>query len=277
MRAAFELLRPLNCAITAVAVLVAGFIALGPGLFTTFDPLVLGLAILTAFLFAGAGNALNDYFDAETDRKNHPERPIPSGRIDPADARRLAIALFAAANILAGTISLLKFRPLPLAIVLLATVLMVSYEIRFKAGGLSGNLVVSVLVGFSFLFGGTVTGQLHVLVLVFILATLANTGREIIKDVEDVEGDVDRNTLPKEIGTRQATAIGALFLGGAVGLSWLPWYSGLFNLNYLIIVLAADAVFIYAALSSFRSPKRGQNLVKLGMLIALVSFVAGRL
>jgi geranylgeranylglycerol-phosphate geranylgeranyltransferase len=277
MPAALEILRPLNCAITAAAVLVAGFIALGSGLFTAFDPLVLGMAVLTAFLFAGAGNALNDYFDAETDKKNHPERPIPSGRIERRAAKNLAVALFASANLLAAAITLLRFRPLPLAIVLVATVLMVSYEVRFKARGLSGNLVVSVLVGFSFLFGGAVTGQMHILVLVALLATLANTGREIIKDVEDVAGDVDRITLPKEIGTRQAAAIGALFLAGAVGLSWLPWYSGLFTINYLYAVLLADAVFIYAAASSFRSPRRGQNLVKVGMLVALVSFIVGRL
>jgi geranylgeranylglycerol-phosphate geranylgeranyltransferase len=261
----------------ALAVLVAGFIALGSTLLSTIGLDIIVLAMLVAFLFTGAGNSLNDYFDAETDRKNHPERPLPSGLVERPAALRLAIELFVVANGVAAYISFARSDFLPFLIVLLATGLMVAYELELKARGLGGNVVVSVLVGFAFLFGGAVAGGFPTLVLVAVLAALANTGREIIKDVEDVAGDVDRVTLPKVVGARWAVGIGALFLLGAVSMSWLPWYARLFGLNYLLLVVAADAVFIYAAASAFSNPERSQNLVKLGMLVALASFVVGRL
>ncbi|PKM92058.1 MAG: digeranylgeranylglyceryl phosphate synthase, partial [Euryarchaeota archaeon HGW-Euryarchaeota-1] len=39
------------------------------------------IAAAAIFLFSSAGNVLNDYFDREIDKINHPERPIPSNRV----------------------------------------------------------------------------------------------------------------------------------------------------------------------------------------------------
>lgn len=49
---------------------------------------VAGLAVASILLYAG-GTTLNDYFDAEVDARERPERPIPSGRVP----RRTALAL----------------------------------------------------------------------------------------------------------------------------------------------------------------------------------------
>lgn len=50
------------------------------------------LPLASACLYAG-GMALNDYADRETDARERPERPIPSGRITPNDALTAAAAL----------------------------------------------------------------------------------------------------------------------------------------------------------------------------------------
>ncbi|HYJ67529.1 MAG TPA: UbiA family prenyltransferase [Nocardioidaceae bacterium] len=49
-----------------------------------------------------AGMALNDYADRELDRVERPERPIPSGRVRPAEALGVAAGLTAAGLIVAG-------------------------------------------------------------------------------------------------------------------------------------------------------------------------------
>lgn len=59
------------------------------------------LLLASAFAYAG-GMALNDAWDAPLDRRERPERPIPSGRISRAAAFRVAGACFAACLALAA-------------------------------------------------------------------------------------------------------------------------------------------------------------------------------
>ena len=48
------------------------------------------------------------------------------------------------------------------------------------------------------------------------MAGLATLGREIVKDIEDVDADFDRNTLPKRIGKRNAGLAGSIAFVAAV-------------------------------------------------------------
>jgi 4-hydroxybenzoate polyprenyltransferase len=60
----------------------------------------------------------------------------------------------------------------------------------------------------------------------------------------------------------------------AVCLSALPYYLGLMGLGYLVLVAAADLLFIF---SIFQEPKINQKVTKIAMLIAMVAFIAGAL
>ena len=106
---------------------------------------------------------------------------------------------------------------------------------------------------------------------------LATLGREIVKDIQDMEGDFDRVTLPKRIGRRNAGIIGSAAFLSAVALSFLPYWNGLFGIEYLAAVLVADAIFIYSSIVHFQNPKRGQTWAKYGMLVALIAFLIGGL
>ncbi|WP_049999245.1 UbiA family prenyltransferase [Halococcus sediminicola] len=55
-------------------------------------PALAGLAVASVLLYAG-GTTLNDYFDAEVDARERPERPIPSGRVPRRTAGVLGAAL----------------------------------------------------------------------------------------------------------------------------------------------------------------------------------------
>jgi geranylgeranylglycerol-phosphate geranylgeranyltransferase len=270
--AAGALLRPGNCAMTAFGVAVGAYVQAGAGAAAVLPQV--GLAALAGFAFAGAGNALNDWLDRDVDRAAHPERPLPSGRATASDALRLQAGLFALA---AGAAALVS--PACFLFVLAALALMVSYEFRLKARGLPGNLAIGILTGAPFAFGALATGTAAAPVLLLaLLATLATLGREIIKDVEDMAGDVGRRTLPMRLGRDRALRVAQAALALGVLLSPLPWLlrPGL-GWVYLPLVGLADAGLLLAALRAPRDAHRGQRDAKLGMLVALVAFAAGRL
>ena len=261
---------------SALAVGIGAVVAVGaPGAIAL--ALSVGLGALATFLFTGAGNALNDVYDREGDRVNHPDRPIPSGHVSPQRAFDLALALFLGAIAVSLFINLAAF-----GLVVLSLVLMVAYEERFKGSGWSGNLLIGWLVGSLFLFAGLcVFGgrarPLQVAASIALLAGLSTVGREIVKDIEDVAGDVGRTTLPRQRGIPFARRAAQAFVVLAVALSALPVVVGILGAWYIPLVAAADAVFLYAAVEASRSAATSERAMKLAMAVALLAFLAGSL
>jgi geranylgeranylglycerol-phosphate geranylgeranyltransferase len=257
---------------SAVGCLLGSYVAFG---MTADFPAITALqAAAIALLFTAAGNSLNDYYDRDVDRVNHPERPIPSGRVSPRGALMTAILLFT------PTIPwslLLRWELLLIVLVNLA--LMSSYEIVFKRSGFRGNLLISWLVASLFVFGGLAvydsTEALQRTLILALLAFLATLGREVMKDIEDMAGDVDRRTLPMTLGREVAAIVASACLLLAVGLSALPAFLGVLGPYYLYAVVLADAMFIYAALLSARRPATSQRTAKYAMVVALVAFLIG--
>ncbi|MCJ2531540.1 MAG: UbiA family prenyltransferase [Candidatus Thermoplasmatota archaeon] len=276
MQGYLAILRPPNLVMSFVGCLLGSAVVLG-SVSTLLESLPLALqAAAIAVLFTAAGNTLNDYYDRETDRVNHPERPIPSGQVTARGALAVAGLLFAAT---VPWSLLLRWELL--AVVLVNLAFMASYEAVFKRTGLRGNLLIAWLVASLFLFGGLalypdLPALLPVLVLA-LLAFLATLGREIVKDIEDVGGDTDRETLPLRMGTTGAARVAAAFFILAVGLSGLPPALQMLGLAYLPVVLVADAILIYAALNSSRRPGLSQRAAKYGMVVALLAFLVGAL
>src|SRR5213593_5194098 len=103
--------RPLNCVMSAVGVGIGGVVGVGSAAWGDLAlPLVLAAAAAAAF--TAGGNALNDIFDIETDRINHPDRPLASGQLTLGIARAFAASAFVIAAVLAVFIN-----PLALLIV----------------------------------------------------------------------------------------------------------------------------------------------------------------
>lgn len=279
MAGLLRLARPLNALMSAVGVAVGGIVAVGAAAWGAFaTPLV--LAAVAAAAFTAGGNALNDIFDRETDRVNHPDRPLASGRMTLRTAWAFAACSFVIAAVLGAFVN-----PIALGIVVLNAILMVSYEASLKARGIPGNIVVAYLVGSLFLFAGAAVAGAAVagasseaFIRTGVLAALAfltTLGREITKDIEDVSGDVDRRTLPKRIGVRRAGTVAGIALVVGVALSALPPAFSVLGWPYVLIVIPADGTFIYAALHSAANPSSSQRVTKYGMIVALGAFLAG--
>lgn len=111
-----RLTRPANI-ITAIADILAGFAVSGaaitlftqnPGLeSTTPVSSLLWLCLATIGLYGG-GVAFNDVFDAELDRKERPERPIPSGEVSVTKAALMAGILLSVGVLAAWQVSRLS-------------------------------------------------------------------------------------------------------------------------------------------------------------------------
>ncbi len=231
------------------------------------------VAVVTTAVAVGAGNAINDYFDREIDAINQPDRAIPRGDVSPRGALWFSILLFVVAVGLTLT--------LPLAAIIIAVinlVALVTYTSVFKGLPAFGNALVAYLVGSTFLFGGAAVGNLETPVVLGFLAGTATFAREIIKDVEDLDGDREEglNTLPIAIGSDRALWVATVTLLVAVAVSPLPYLLGTFGAAYLAVVLLADIVMIYACIEGFRRPTVAQERFKYGMFLAALAFVVGR-
>lgn len=92
LRAWLQLLRAPNL-LTVPGDPIAGYL-LGAGAAAAPDARLL-LVVLAGLLFYVGGLVMNDWADCETDRRERPDRPIPSGRIAPRRARAVYLASFA--------------------------------------------------------------------------------------------------------------------------------------------------------------------------------------
>lgn len=265
-----QLIRIGNCVMGVVGLLMAVLIATGPSLLDFWYEIAISSVVV--FSFVSGGNSLNDYLDREVDRVAHPERPIPSGRVRPRTALRIAAASFVVSI---GPSLLLNLESI--IIVMAAILVIILYEVRTKALGLVGNLSIAFLTGGLFLLGGAIVGHIDRTLAIATMAFLATLGREVVKDIQDLEGDFDRATLPKRIGRRNAGLLGSAAFLAAVGLSIQPYLAGMFGVEYLASVLFADAIFIYSSIVHFQNPKKGQTWAKYGMLVALIAFLVGGL
>jgi len=268
--AALGLLRLGNCAMGALGTLLAALICAGPEQLPD-HAFEVGVSMAIVVLFTGAGNALNDYFDREVDKVAHPERPIPMGLVSPKSALALSVMLFSSTVVLSVFVNWWST-----LIVVTSIMFMVAYETLLKAEGLVGNLVISWLTGALFLFGGAAVEMMEVSWVLAALAAMATLGREIVKDIQDVEGDRgSRTTLPMRVGVRTAGFGASAAFAGAVALSPLPYLLDQLSVWYVPVVVVADGMFIYCSAIHFSDPRKGQKVAKLAMLVALIAFLLG--
>lgn len=270
MKQWIRIIRPVNGLMGFLATWISAIIGVGLSISSHLYAVI--FASITVFLVTSAGNIINDIVDVESDRVNHPKRPLVLGSITMKQARTAAIVLFAAGLVLSAFfISLYA-----MLIVILAEVLLVSYEFFLKKRGFVGNVSISVLVGLIFIFGGIAVNSTYKMLILFAMASLANLSREVIKDIEDMKGDVDRVTLPQKYGVRMASVAAITSVLIAVGMSSLPYFLDIFPVYYLAAVALSDALFIISAYK-IGNPHLSQNLSKFAMIMGLVSFTIGGL
>ncbi|MGP3667702.1 MAG: UbiA family prenyltransferase [Candidatus Bathyarchaeota archaeon] len=274
-----SLLRPVNCFMMGFAVIIGEFITLNGKLQAI--PSILGF--FTAFTLTGSAMVLNDYFDRYVDLKNNPKKPIPSGLITPREAVIFASTLALVGLFIAGVTTIDASNLNILLIATLAYLLSAYYNAEGKKFGFLGNLMVSGCVAVSFIYGGFIVGQPSKLLLIFAFtALLANTGREVVKGIVDVEGDKIRNvkTLAIIKGEKFAAKVGGTLYLLAVILSLTPTIFKLASNLYTPIVGVSCIGFILSSISivknsSAENAKKIKNISLIWMMIGMLAFMVG--
>ena len=273
-----EILRPGNALMGAISIIL---VALIDKTFTI--PVV--LAMITVFFETAAGNVINDYFDYNIDLINKPERPIPSGRISLENGRNYGYLLFIAGTVCGFLISYLTNNWIPFIIVLIADVILYLYAYKLKTTPLIGNLTVGFMTGFGFVFAGFSINNPSIIVTSLYLGFFAfvmTTAREIVKDIEDMEGDKadGARTLPILIGEKKPAILAAILIILDSALCPILYFNHIFGILYLPVIAIAVVLFLYCAVSILKSQERAtaakvSKYLKIGMLIAFVAFVFG--
>ncbi len=269
MNPALRLFRPVNAIMAVLGTFISSLVAIGSNMLNHI--FLISIASLVVFLVLTGGNVMNDVLDSENDRVNHPERPIPSGKI----TVRQGTYIYVISYILSIVVALIFLNLYAAAIVVAADLLLILYETKGKYRGLSGNIIISILIGSIFLFGGVIFMKPEKTFLLMALASLSNLSRELIKDVQDVEGDVDRITFPKKYGIKNALNLSSFLIITTIGVSFVPYVAGLFSYQYLIAVIVCDICFAATLATQYKSAREGQKLSKVSMILGLVSFTVG--
>jgi len=187
------------------------------------------LVMSTVFL-AAAGYAINDYFDMRIDHINKPDKML-LGKIIP---RRMAILIhgvLTGAGILLSFIAAFMIGSLKLGFVsVIIAFTLWQYSHKFKASFITGNIIIAltsafvVFIVWLFEFYAQVnTGHallrgkafLDFFMLAYLFfAFVTSLIREIIKDIEDIEGDgrVGRQTIPVKLGINKTKVISSVLV-----------------------------------------------------------------
>lgn len=259
------------------------------------------LVVATVGIAAG-GNAINDYFDVEADRVNKPARVVVGATVNRRDAL-LTHVTATLAGLFAGVyLSYILRRPAFLLLFVSLPVLLWFYSTHFKKQMLVGNLLVALLVAltgymvvsveFAALDRGhaAATGEpplswvWYIVCAYSIFAFISNLGREMIKDMEDREGDAlaGCHTLVIELGDTYSKAVitlveAVLTAGCSMALAAVPdWIDATAPTVYFVALIAVPTVALCAMLWRGRTPRdyhRAATLSKVIMAAGMLSIL----
>jgi geranylgeranylglycerol-phosphate geranylgeranyltransferase len=132
-----------------------------------------------------------------------------------------------------------------------------------------GNLTVALLSGLAFVYGGLAVGRIEQAIVVGIFAFFYHWAREIIKDVEDIEGDRSQRirTLPICYGVKTALVWATCIIAVLMGLTLVPYLIHLFGFAYLVVVSIGVNLFLLYVVISMWKNQESKNLGRLAVLM----------
>ena len=256
----------------------------------------LALLITASVLIAAAGYIINDYFDLNIDLINKPEKVIIGKRI----TRRWAIALHLILSIIGIAIGIYldittKILLLSLAN-LICVLLLFAYSISLKKKLLIGNIFISLLTAWTVLVitwceTRNLLSPLGISRLKITRYTLLYAGfafiisliREVIKDIEDMEGDrrYGCTTMPIVWGVNASKIFIAVWLVVLLALlislqfyvlqfKW--WFSALYSVIFIIAPLINIFRNLFTAATS-EDYHRLSSRCKMVMLTGILSMI----
>jgi geranylgeranylglycerol-phosphate geranylgeranyltransferase len=256
-----KITRPLNVVITFCVVVVSILISQKH---STEVSLII-LASISAALVAAAGNIINDIYDVETDKMSHPERILPLGKLAKIEVKYEYLIL----NIISAIVSI-NLSHVLFWIVFMSAFLLFIYSAYLKKIPLISNTTVALLTGLAFIYGGYAVGNPEAGIIPAVFAFLINLIREIVKDIQDIEGDKKQNiiTFPIKYGTQSAKSLATIFIIILIAFTFYPFLAHVYKVEYFIIVMVfVNPVFVFCVKNLLQ--KKDTNIVLLNKLLKL--------
>ena len=267
---------------------------------------VLTLLILSTILIAAGGYVINDYFDVKIDRINRPDDLIVTRHISREGAMRL-FQVLSGIGVAAGlAVAWWAHSWTLMMIIVVMPGLLWFYSASYKRQLIVGNIVVAfasalvpLLVAIAnadylrYLYGQAlqytpITGQLYVWLGAFSLfAFLVTWVREMVKDIQDIQGDreMECRTMPIVWGIQTTKVIATILLIivatliAYIAFAVLPfpytWQS--FATRYIVFGLVTPIICAIVLLWASTTPleyRRTQLIIKFLMFMGVMySFV----
>ncbi len=254
------------------------------------------LLVLSTLCIAAAGYVINDVYDVETDLVNRPDKVIVGNAISEKTANNLFIILNVIGVLIGFYLSHLVGKSGFFALFVIISALLYVYASYLKQTLLIGNIVVSILVALSLIIVGIFellpainsqnqTTQLTMFNVLFdyaLFAFIINLVREIVKDIQDIDGDhkVGMNTLPIVIGRDRARNV--LFVLSFVPILAVVYYLSTYLYKhkiavvYFLVLVVAPLILISIKIFNSKTKKDYQfisNLLKIVMLTGMLSML----
>ncbi len=271
------LTRPINSSMTGIGIVFAVLVYSG----WNPDPFHLFIGFLTGYFGSAAAMVVNDVVDYSVDRVNKPWKPIPAGKVDVVRAKYFSIVLLLLTiivNISMGSIVL----------VVVAIYSLTAYIYSFLRKHWWSQLIVPFSTTSPIIYGYVLTGMprqyLSLAVMFSITIYLASLGREIVKAIQDREGDNKYGyvTIPLKYGLEASRK--TILLTGILSsiTAYLTGLLGETSILYYILITITVAIYLYHVVKIYGSiddktllEKTRKNMLK-AMMIGLIAFLLSK-
>lgn len=301
----FKIIRPINLLIIVLTQCLLRFCIIDPlfSLENTSPALTyLNFVILvfsTLFIAAG-GYVINDLYNEETDTINKPEKQIVGNKISPKNAWNYYIFL-TGAGLLSGFYLAFSVNYFTLGFIHVTVAIMLwYYSIRYQRLVFWGNFAIAVMSGmvvlivwifeFFALRNDPVVyvevmkslGKIHLFIVSYtIFAFLVSLLREILKDIEDIEGDLAAgfSTIPIKFGINKSKLIIKILIVSTMillGTGQYFLYLNGFDLVFWYLMIAVQPILGYLFHTISKARKKEDfhfagNTAKIVMVAGILS------
>ena len=274
-----------------IGVFLGAIVALGE-LPTGKLAVITTLQAISVLCIMASWNALNDIFDLEIDKINRPDRPLPSGSISVSSAK-IVTSVMMVTSLICMLLAWFTVDSMghefsdwapSLVIWIIALFLLANYEfpnsLRLKDRGLPGNIAISISVGLVAVFGaaGVLQPYNHRAWSLFLVGVFYNTSREVVKDIEDMEGDEGRNTLAMRVGADSARTTAWVLSLLALAAVIMPFAFEVFPPLHVVLTIPAVISLMLVKSKLLNSEDHeASSLLKKSMTLCLAAFLASSL
>lgn len=250
-----------------------------------------GLLVLSTVLLAAAGYVINDIFDQDTDIKNRPKTVIIGKTITEAKGYTIYVALNMTGVGIGFYLSNVIAKPGFAVIFILIAATLYIYATSLKQMLLLGNIIVALLLSFSVVIIGIfdlypvidpdnqplMANLFSILIDFALFAFMINFLREIVKDLEDINGDSSQGmkTLAIVLGIDKTSKVTSVLGLIPIGLL-LVYVNNYFVASNLFFATIYAFLFVLGPLLYFSikiwSAKTKKEFHKLSLLLKWILF-----